>query len=502
MKKVGILGIIFLLVFFSIGFISAYDSEDCKINNDECKCPGGCEKGYCEWPLPDTDGLECDLEGNFLEEIFSFFNGDSDSKGICCEGRCSDSCDSLSVCGYCEVVFDGETNFEEVSRSREGAEYRLIAKEGTEYLSEFPFKNNLEDSILDISFFDSENRPLDTLNIPFGETRVFKFPVVVEKEEIKTIRVSGIYIPNNANEESFNAPETKILIKIIPAEKDDCVESGCESIGSCNSEYESITQGGSLTRAGKKRILSATVRFKIKSPTDRGTTIYNSGSGAFIDCNKNNGKALILTSGHLFQDYNPLTDSISVDVFDGFGEKVKTLNEVNLIESWWEGKNKDGEYVRIKNSKGEDVEVQDTALISVYLGRDFNINTVRIAKEDYSIELQDNIISTGCDRGQDPFIITAKISDIGKFKGGDNLCVNFAPVEGRSGGPLFNEAGEVIGVCSACFEDDSCKGGCFESGSCTPPCEKGLFIHFNEIHYILKEKGFDNLLSLFAVYYF
>src|SRR5690606_8562015 len=57
--------------------------------------------------------------------------------------------------------------------------------------------------------------------------------------------------------------------------------------------------------------------------------------------------------------------------------------------------------------------------------------------------------SVGCDRGADPTVRSSRVTAIQRYHGPHNLETSGAPVEGRSGGGLFNSQGELIGVCFA-----------------------------------------------------
>jgi thiol-disulfide isomerase/thioredoxin len=57
--------------------------------------------------------------------------------------------------------------------------------------------------------------------------------------------------------------------------------------------------------------------------------------------------------------------------------------------------------------------------------------------------------SVGCDNGADPTVRHMKVTAINRYVGAPTIECSGEPVEGRSGGGLFNEAGDIIGVCSA-----------------------------------------------------
>ena len=58
----------------------------------------------------------------------------------------------------------------------------------------------------------------------------------------------------------------------------------------------------------------------------------------------------------------------------------------------------------------------------------------------------------GCNRGEEPSRIDTRITGVNKYNqhlGLSNLEVFGAPIDGRSGGGLFDQNGYLIGVCNA-----------------------------------------------------
>ncbi len=62
------------------------------------------------------------------------------------------------------------------------------------------------------------------------------------------------------------------------------------------------------------------------------------------------------------------------------------------------------------------------------------------------------VTSVGCDNGNPPTAWDARITSINRYLGPSNIEATGTPVVGRSGGGLFNERGELIGVCYAADE--------------------------------------------------
>jgi thiol-disulfide isomerase/thioredoxin len=59
------------------------------------------------------------------------------------------------------------------------------------------------------------------------------------------------------------------------------------------------------------------------------------------------------------------------------------------------------------------------------------------------------VCTIGCNRGADPTVETNQILAINRYHGPANLVVGGRPMDGRSGGGLFDETGTLIGVCNA-----------------------------------------------------
>src|SRR5690606_33556676 len=59
------------------------------------------------------------------------------------------------------------------------------------------------------------------------------------------------------------------------------------------------------------------------------------------------------------------------------------------------------------------------------------------------------VTSVGCGHGADPTPWQSPITAVNRYQGHPNVETAGAPEEGRSGGGLFNAAGQLIGVCYA-----------------------------------------------------
>ena len=170
-----------------------------------------------------------------------------------------------------------------------------------------------------------------------------------------------------------------------------------------------------------QKILAATVRIRIQDAAGQGC-----GSGTLIDAR--NGRALVLTCGHLFREYKP-GDKIEVDLFG--------KNALQGVE---------GRYV------GHDLD-SDLGLISIPVKHPVTI--LPVAPRRYPSRKGMPICTAGCSYGAIPTIQTGIVTNINRFLGTPNIEVSALPVQGRSGGAAFSEEGYVVGVCFAANPEDN-----------------------------------------------
>ena len=77
------------------------------------------------------------------------------------------------------------------------------------------------------------------------------------------------------------------------------------------------------------------------------------------------------------------------------------------------------------------------------------IEVAQLAPLQYQARKGEPVYSVGCNQGDPPTIMAGAVNQIDKYLGPPNITASGRPVVGRSGGGLFNSAGELIGVCSA-----------------------------------------------------
>jgi len=170
----------------------------------------------------------------------------------------------------------------------------------------------------------------------------------------------------------------------------------------------------------KKRLIEATVKIAVQDP--EGTS---AGTGTIVDARS--GEALVLTCGHLFRE-SAGKGPIAVTLFQAgpAGAEVRTTVPGRLIDF--------------------DLE-RDLALVSLQV--EVPIEPASIARADTLLAPDAVVTTVGCNHGANPTAIESRITAIDRYQGHPNVEVAGAPVEGRSGGGLFNAEGQLIGVCFA-----------------------------------------------------
>lgn len=161
--------------------------------------------------------------------------------------------------------------------------------------------------------------------------------------------------------------------------------------------------------------LASTVRIRVR---DNGGV--NFGTGTIIDSQP--GKSLILTCGHIFRAIEEGA-SVEVDVY-----------RENKLETFT------GSVVKY------DLEAE-VGIVSI--DSDNVLPVCKVAAADAAPAQGDRVTSIGCSSGEPPSVQHLLITELNKYRGPDNVECTGLPVQGRSGGGLFNRKGEVIGVCFA-----------------------------------------------------
>jgi len=168
------------------------------------------------------------------------------------------------------------------------------------------------------------------------------------------------------------------------------------------------------------QLIASAVRLRIEDADG-----HSCGSGTIIDTR--DGKALILTCGHIFRDSQG-KGRIEVDLF-GPNQGRRVVG--NLI--------------------GYDLD-RDLGLL--WIRTPGPVPAIRVAPRAHRLSPGDLVTSVGCNNGAPPTIEWSRITSLDKYQGAPNLQVAGPPAVGRSGGGLFSSDGMLVGVCNAADPKD------------------------------------------------
>lgn len=191
--------------------------------------------------------------------------------------------------------------------------------------------------------------------------------------------------------------------------------------------------------------LASSTRIRVKD--DDG---INFGSGTVIDSRP--GRTVILTCGHIFRELTK-SSTIEVDIFEA-GESKSFIG--TLIDF--------------------DAEA-DVGLVAIPTSNE--IPKALVAAKDESARKADRVVSIGCGGGENPTEQKLEVTSLNRYLGPDNIECTGVPIQGRSGGGLFNAEGHIIGVCIAA----------------DPKEHRGLYAGLQCVHDLLKKTGFGHLVG-------
>lgn len=176
-----------------------------------------------------------------------------------------------------------------------------------------------------------------------------------------------------------------------------------------------MKQGDGVLFHAKQKALAATVRLRIESES-----LQSNGSGTVVW--SQNGEALIITCGHIFRDMNK-NDQLYVDFY------------------------RDGNWVMVPGQVLQFfADKHDIGMVRCSLP--YAVQPVGINYTE-PLAVGTAAFSIGCDRGTPPAIRETQITSLNRYLGEANIEVHGAPVDGRSGGGLFDSQGNLVGVCNA-----------------------------------------------------
>jgi thiol-disulfide isomerase/thioredoxin len=172
--------------------------------------------------------------------------------------------------------------------------------------------------------------------------------------------------------------------------------------------------------AESAKLVDATVRLSIADAAGKST-----GTGTIIDARQ--GKALVLTCGHLFRE-----------------SKGQGVVDVTLFRNGPQG----AEPIGSAQAQVIDFDLdRDLALICFETSSPVAVTPV--APRGTALGVNSPATSVGCGHGANPTPWETRITAVNRYQGHPNVEAARAPEEGRSGGGLFNPAGQLIGVCFA-----------------------------------------------------
>jgi S1-C subfamily serine protease len=181
-----------------------------------------------------------------------------------------------------------------------------------------------------------------------------------------------------------------------------------------------IADAAGVPAADAARLIAATVRLSITDPKGRST-----GTGAIVDAR--NGMALVITCGHLFRESQG-QGAIEISIFAAGPTGAELHGTV----------------------AGELIDYDlDRDLALVRFRTESSVTVTPIAPAGTLLLPGAPVTSVGCNHGDNPTAVATTIKSINRYQGFPNVEVAGAPVEGRSGGGLFNANGQLIGVCFA-----------------------------------------------------
>lgn len=144
------------------------------------------------------------------------------------------------------------------------------------------------------------------------------------------------------------------------------------------------------------------------------------GSGTSIESQE--GQTIITTCGHLFDGWNDRS-KIEVDLF---------LN---------------GEVQRYVGRMIQYDVNADVGLVAI--PTDTIVPTAEVGTADARPQVDQPLITIGCSGGATPTQERVQVTALNYFEGPDNIECTGVPVQGRSGGGLFNRQGQLVGLCIA-----------------------------------------------------
>lgn len=238
------------------------------------------------------------------------------------------------------------------------------------------------------------------------------------------------------------APSAELNRDASTIDRDDPVRPGTAGIAT--------PQDADRPRQFDNKLLSSSVRLTLEDAQGR-----SHGTGTLIDARE--GEALLITCGHLFRDTKGKTP-VSVELFESGPQGVRVVESVT------------GKVISY------DLE-RDVAFVSIRPTHP--VCVAQVAPQRTQITRGDRAASVGCSNGQDPTVMATRVTWLDRYQGPPSIEASGAPVVGRSGGGLFNDKGQLVGVCFAADYEGN----------------KGLYAGLDSIHDELKRLGLQDIYA-------
>lgn len=218
------------------------------------------------------------------------------------------------------------------------------------------------------------------------------------------------------------APVSMAALNQAPAAQpvDRPIAGRITQIGNASPQRPNTAPGAAESGSTHAKLIESTVRLSVDDPDGR-----SSGTGTMIDSYQ--GETLVLTCGHIFRSSGG-KGQIAVTLFRAGPSGAEPRETVP-------GRLIDFDLTR------------DLALVSIQTSKP--VRVAPVAPSGAPLTQGEPVVSVGCNHGENPTSISTKITSVDRYVGPPNVEIAGAPVEGRSGGGLFNEQGQVIGVCFA-----------------------------------------------------
>jgi len=187
---------------------------------------------------------------------------------------------------------------------------------------------------------------------------------------------------------------------------------------------------GNLSNDASAASLAATVRIRVAGKsTEDGKHLQDVGTGTIV--HSVTGQAIVLTCAHLFLNIAVKEAIVEIEIYEN-GKPV--VYPAKLV--------------------GGDHDA-DLALLRIRTTKVFPASPISAQIPEPKVGQQ--LMSFGCNDGDDPTRLDTKLVDINRYDGPPNFVCSVDPISGRSGGGLFSVDGLLMGVCS-CADRKSQEG--------------------------------------------